>query len=167
MRGATDISPAAGIMAWCFIQFSRCWWEAGSRWGRPPNCPMRSAEMSELFEKQNRRPCLTGGAKRLSIYLVGERTDAKRFFAGEKSPFTNTAKSPLFCSPKVNISLYLMESLQNWELLGKNCINSGLYWGSEAGNYYDILERRGVAARGCGTTICRGMGSRRNFRPSW
>jgi len=43
MRGATDISPAVGIMAWCFIQFSRCRWEAGSRWGRPPNCPMRSA----------------------------------------------------------------------------------------------------------------------------
>ena len=144
------------------IQFSRCWWEAGSRWGRPPNCPMRSAE-----EKINRRPCLTGGAKRLSIYYSGRDPTGKKFFTGGKSPFTNTAKSPLFCSPKVNISLYLMESLQNWELLGKNCINSGLYWGSEAGNYYDILGRRGVAARGCGTTICRGMGSRRNSRPSW
>ena len=43
--------------------------------------------MSELFEKQNRRPCLTGGAKRLSICLVGERTDRKEFFAGEKKSF--------------------------------------------------------------------------------
>ena len=43
--------------------------------------------MSELFEKQNRRPCLTGGAERLSIYLVGERTDRKEFFAGEKKSF--------------------------------------------------------------------------------
>ena len=72
----------------------------------------------------------------------------KNFLPVRKSPFTNTSKSPLFCSPKVNISLYLMESLQNWGLLGKNCINSGLYWGSEAGNYYDILERRGVAVDG-------------------
>ena len=53
--------------------------------------------MSELFEKQNRRPCLTGGAKRLSIYLVGERTDRKALFAGEKSPFTNPCKLTLFC----------------------------------------------------------------------
>jgi len=43
--------------------------------------------MSELFEKQNRRPCLTGRAKRLSIYLVGERTDRKGFFAGMKKSF--------------------------------------------------------------------------------
>ena len=49
-----------------------------------------------------------------------------------------------------------MESLQNWELLGKNCINSGLYWGSEAGNYYDILERRGVAARGANYAFAKG-----------
>ena len=50
--------------------------------GQTSYCPMRSAE-----EKINRRPCLTGGAKRLSIYLVGERTDRKEFFAGEKKSF--------------------------------------------------------------------------------
>ena len=52
--------------------------------------------MSELFEKQNRHPCLTGGAKRLSIYYSGREADRKGIFAGEKSPFTNTSKSPLF-----------------------------------------------------------------------
>ena len=44
-----------------------------------------------------------------------------------------------------------MKSLQDWRLLGENCINSGLYWGSEAGNYYDILGRVGgrlAAGRG-------------------
>ena len=41
---------------------------------------MKSAEMSELFEKQNRRPCLTGGAERLSIYLVGERDRQEKIF---------------------------------------------------------------------------------------
>ena len=50
-------------------------------------------------------------------------------WGGLKRPFTNTAKWSLFCSPKVNISLFLMESLQNWGLLGENCINSGFYWG--------------------------------------
>ena len=87
----------------------------------------------------DRRPCLTGGAKRLSICYSGREPTRKDFLPVRKSPFTNTAKSPLFCSPKVNISLYLMESLQNWGLLGKNCINSGLYWGSEAGIYYANL----------------------------
>ena len=91
---------------------------------------------------------MTGGAERLSIYLVGERTDRKEFFAGGKSPFTNTAKSSLFCSPKVNISLFLMESLQDWGLLGENCINSGFYWGSTTGIYCVILEGEGVAADG-------------------
>ena len=43
--------------------------------------------MSELFEKQNRRPCLTGGAKRLSIYCSGRVADRKDFFAGEKKSF--------------------------------------------------------------------------------
>ena len=43
-----------------------------------------------------------------------------------------------------------MESLQNWGLLGKNCINSGLYWGSEAGNYYDILGGEGSRRAGAG-----------------
>ena len=90
---------------------------------------MRSAEEISF----NRRPCLTGGAERLSIYLAGERTDRKEFFAGEKSPFTNTAKSPLFCSPKVNISLLFTEDLQNGEILGENWINDGFYWGSVTG----------------------------------
>ena len=44
--------------------------------------------------------------------------DGKEFFAGEKSPFTNTAKWSLFCSPKVNISQLLMESLHYGEILG-------------------------------------------------
>ena len=44
---------------------------------------MRSAEEISF----NRRHCLTGGAERLSIYLVGERTDRKEFFAGEKKSF--------------------------------------------------------------------------------
>ena len=76
---------------------------------------------------------MTGGAERLSICLAGERTDTKRIFAGEKSPFTNTAKSPLFCSPKVNISLLFTEDLQNGEILGENWINDGFYWGSVTG----------------------------------
>jgi len=60
-----------------------------------------------------------------------------------------------------------MESLQNWGLMGEIYIGCGFIRGKLAGIYYDILERGGVAARGCGTTICRGMGSRRNSRPSW
>ena len=93
------------------------------------------------------------GQKGSRFVWSGREADRKDFLPVRKSPFTNTAKSLLFCSPKVNISLYLMESLQNWELLGKNCINSGLYWGSEAGNYYDILGgfvvawRRGLVQR--------------------
>ena len=43
-----------------------------------------------------------------------------------------------------------MESLQNWGLLGKSCINSGLYWGSEAGNYYVNLGREGSRRAGAG-----------------
>ena len=62
---------------------------------------------------------MTGGAKRLSIYCSGREADRKEFFAGEKSPFTNTAKSPLFCSPKVNISLLFTKGLQYREILGK------------------------------------------------
>jgi hypothetical protein len=110
---------------------------------------------------------LTGGAKRLSIYYSGRDPTGKKFFAGGKSPFTNTAKSTLFCSPKVNISLLFTEDLQNGEILGEICIKFRIDREMIAGIYYDILERRGVAARGCGTTICRGMGSRRNSRPSW
>ena len=68
-----------------------------------------------------------------------------------KSPFTNTAKSSLFCSPKVNISLFLMESLQDWGLLGEIYIGCGFIRGKLAGVYYDILGRVGgrlAAGRG-------------------
>ena len=41
-----------------------------------------------------------------------------------------------------------MESLQNWELLGKNCINSGLYKRRKTGICCAILEGEGVAAVG-------------------
>ena len=57
----------------------------------------------------------------------------KNFLPVRKSPFTNTAKSPLFCSPKVNISLLFTEDLQNGEILGENWINDGFYWGSVTG----------------------------------
>jgi hypothetical protein len=97
---------------------------------------MRSAE-----EILDRRPCLTGGAKRLSICYSGREADTKRFLPVRKSPFTNTAKSSLFCSPKVNISLFLMESLHYGEMLGGYYINSGFYWGSTTGIYCDILGR--------------------------
>ena len=107
------------------------------------------------------------GQKGSRFIWSGREADGKEFFAGEKSPFTNTAKSPLFCSPKVNISLLFTEDLQNREILGEICIKFRIDSEMIAGIYYDILERRGVAARGCGTTICRGMGSRRNSRPSW
>ena len=42
---------------------------------------------------------------------------------------------------KVNISLFLMENLQNWGFMGDVRINSGFYWGSTTGIYYDILGR--------------------------
>ena len=51
--------------------------------GQTPNCPMRSAEKAKL----DRRPCLTGGAERLSIYCSGRGADEKEFFAGEKKSF--------------------------------------------------------------------------------
>ena len=82
---------------------------------------MRSAE-----EILDRRPCLTGGAKRLSICYSGREADTKRFLPVRKSPFTNTAKSPLFCSPKVNISLLFTKGLQYREMLGVIYIKAGL-----------------------------------------
>ena len=78
---------------------------------------------------------MTGGAERLSICLVGERTDTKRIFLPvRKSPFTNTAKSLLFCSPKVNISLLFTKGLQYREILGKIYIEYGLIRIIVAGN---------------------------------
>ena len=63
-----------------------------------------------------------------------------------KSPFTNTAKWSLFCSPKVNISLLFTEDLQNGEILGEDRINSGFYWGSETGIYcVNLWSPGGVA----------------------
>ena len=81
---------------------------------------MRSAE-----EILDRRPCLTGGVKRLSICYSGREADTKRFLPVRKSPFTNTAKSLLFCSPKVNISLLFTKGLQYREILGKIYIEYG------------------------------------------
>ena len=72
----------------------------------------------------------------------------KNFLPVRKSPFTNPCKSPLFCSPKVNISQFLMESLHYGEMLGGYYINSGFYWGSTTGIYCAILEGEGVAAVG-------------------
>ena len=56
-----------------------------------------------------------------------------------KSPFTNTEKSTLFCSPKVNISLLFTEDLQNGEILGWICIDNGLFWVVIPGVYCGIL----------------------------
>ena len=72
----------------------------------------------------------------------------KNFLPVRKSPFTNTAKSPLFCMRKVNISLYLMENLQNGGLLGEIYIGCGFIRGKLAGIYCAILEGEGVAADG-------------------
>ena len=70
----------------------------------------------------------------------------KNFLPVRKSPFTNTAKSSLFCSPKVNISLLFTEDLQNGEILGEDRINSGFYWGSETGIYcVNLWSPGGVA----------------------
>ena len=82
----------------------------------------------------------------------------KNFLPVRKSPFTNPCKSPLFCSPKVNISQFLMESLQNWGFMGDARINSGFCWESNTGIYYDILGRvcgRLAAGRG----LLQGFGS--------
>ena len=85
------------------IQFSRCWWEAGSRWG--------------------------------------------------KSPFTNTAKSPFFCSPKVNISLLFTKGLQYREILGVIYIKARLYCVFFPCIFYEInpcqkTRRRGFSCDG-------------------
>ena len=105
------------------IQFSRCWWEAGSRWGRPPNCPMRSAE----GEKVRPAPLFDRwGRKALDLFGRGENRREGIFLPVRKSPFTNTAKSPLFCSPKVNISILFTKGLQYREILGLIYIKAGL-----------------------------------------
>ena len=94
------------------------------------------------------------GPKGSRFIWSGRETDRKRFFAGEKSPFTNTAKSSLFCSRKVNISLLFTEDLQNGEILGEDRINSGFYWGSETGIYCVNLWSPGGVAESPGVTVC-------------
>ena len=67
--------------------------------------------------------------------MFGRReNDTKRILPVRKSPFTNTAKSPLFCSPKVNISLLFTKGLQYREILGKIYIEYGLIRIIVAGN---------------------------------
>ena len=73
------------------------------------------------------------GQKGSRFVIRGGEPTGKEFSPVRKSPFTNTAKSPLFCSPKVNISLLFTEDLQNGEILGENWINDGFYWGSVTG----------------------------------
>ena len=48
----------------------------------------------------------------------GDLTNDHKFPPCDKIPCTNTAKWPLFCMRKVNISLFLMENLQYWRNMG-------------------------------------------------
>ena len=81
------------------------------------------------------------------------------FLPVRKSPFTNTAKSPLFCSPKVNISLLFTEDLQNGEILGEICIKFRIDREMISGIYYDILGR--VCDRlAAGVALCKALGAR-------
>ena len=83
----------------------------------------------------------------------------KNFLPVRKSPFTNTAKWNLFCMRKVNISLFLMKSLQDWGLLGEIYIGCGFIRGKLAGIYYDILGR--VCGRlAAGVALCKALGAR-------
>ena len=75
------------------------------------------------------------------------------FYWVRKRPFTNTAKSTLFCSPKVNISLFLMESLHYGEILGEDCVNDGFYWGSATGICCAILKSEGSRCAGAGRRL--------------
>ena len=52
-----------------------------------------------------------------------------------------------------------MESLQNGEMLGGYCINSGFYWGSTTGIYYDILGQVG-GRLAAGVALCKALGAR-------
>ena len=49
---------------------------------------------------------------------------------------------------EVNISLFLMKSLQNWGFMGGIRINSGFYWGRKTGICCAILEGEGGAVDG-------------------
>ena len=74
------------------------------------------------------------GPKGSRFVIRGERPTGKIFLPVRKSPFTNTAISLLFCSPKVNISLFLMESLHYGEILDESCINNGFNRAIVTGN---------------------------------
>ena len=91
------------------------------------------------------------GQKGSRFVWSGREADRKDLFAGEKSPFTNPCKLTLFCSPKVNISLFLMESLHYGKILGEDRTNIGSCWEIATGIYCDILGRvcgRLAAGRG-------------------
>ena len=60
---------------------------------------------------------------------------------------------------KVNISLFLMESLQDWGLLGEIYIGCGFIRGKLAGIYYDILGRVG-GRLAAGVALCKALGAR-------
>ena len=49
-----------------------------------------------------------------------------------------------------------MESLHYGEMLGEYYINSGFYWGSTTGIYYDILGRVG-GRLAAGVALCKGI----------
>jgi hypothetical protein len=56
--------------------------------GFPLKADPQIARWGLLKEKKlDRRPCLTGGAKRLSIYYSVRDPTGKKFFTGEKKSF--------------------------------------------------------------------------------
>ena len=52
-----------------------------------------------------------------------------------------------------------MENLQNWGFMGDIRINSGFYWGSNTGIYYDILGWVG-GRLAAGVALCKALGAR-------
>ena len=52
-----------------------------------------------------------------------------------------------------------MESLQDWGFMGGISINSGFYWGSTTGIYYDILGQVG-GRLAAGVALCKALGAR-------
>ena len=74
------------------------------------------------------------GPKGSRFVWSGREPTGRNFFAGEKSPFTNPCKSPLFCSPKVNISLLFTKGLQYREILGKIYMEYGFIRAIVTGN---------------------------------
>ena len=52
-----------------------------------------------------------------------------------------------------------MESLHYGEMLGGYYINSGFYWGSTTGIYYDILGQVG-GRLAAGVALCKALGAR-------